>query len=132
MKRVRPSRPAPARSLSTPRQYLVLTHGIPLTFRDGVRLSCQPPLGQSHVDYVTQLRAGGVHCRESSGDLKVVQVRGLPIFVRRSFPTVTIGTMDMCRRRNMKYTSTRNVCMYAVILWCRQAVNRKRLYVPGT
>ena len=144
MKRVRPSRPAPVRSLSTPRQYLVITHGIPPAFRDGVRLSYQPPLGQSQVDHITQLRAGGVHCRESSGDLKVVQVRGLPIQETRLTHFCASlfshshhwydGHMQcrQCRRRDIKYTSTRNVCMYVVMLWCRQAANRKRLYVPGT
>ena len=71
-KRVRPPRPAPARSLSTLRQYLALTRGIPPTFRDGVHLSRQPPSGQSQVDQVTQLHAEGVNCRESSGDFNIV------------------------------------------------------------
>ena len=74
-----PCRLAPARSLSTSRQYLVLTHRIPPVFRDGIHLSRRPPSGQSQVDQVTQLRAEGVHCRESDDDLKVVRVRGLPI-----------------------------------------------------
>ena len=58
---------------------------------------------QSQVDQVTQLRGEGVHCRDSSGDLKVVRVRDLSIQETRLvhiyaplFPTATIGTVDIC------------------------------------
>ena len=58
---------------------LVLTYGIPPTFRDGVHIYRQPPLGQSRVYRVTQLRTDGVHCRESTntgpGVLKIVPER---------------------------------------------------------
>ena len=51
------------------RYHVVLTHGIPPAFRDGVHLSRQPPSGQFQVDQVTQLRAEGIYYRESFGDL---------------------------------------------------------------
>ena len=46
---------------------LVLTHGIPPTFRDGVHIYRQAPSGQPRVHQVTQLSTDGVHCRESAG-----------------------------------------------------------------
>ena len=56
------------------------THGIPPAFRDGVHLYRQPPLVQSRVYRVTQLRTDNVHCRESAGIgpivLKVIPVTG--------------------------------------------------------
>ena len=55
-RRARPSRPASACSLSTPRQTLVLTHGISPAFCDGVHRYRQPPSVQSPVCQVTQLR----------------------------------------------------------------------------
>ena len=58
----------------------MFTHGIPPAFRDGVHLYRQPPLGQSRVDQVMQLRTDGVHCRECVGTepvvLSVVPVTG--------------------------------------------------------
>ena len=60
--------------------WLVLTHGIPPSFRDGVHISHQPPSGNPRVNRVTQLRTDGVHCRKSAGTgpvvLKVVRVTG--------------------------------------------------------
>ena len=48
--------------------YLVLTHGIASGFRGAsIYLYRHPPLGQSRVYQVTQLRADGVNCRESAG-----------------------------------------------------------------
>ena len=41
---------------------LVLTHGIPPAFRNGVKLCRQPPSGQSRVYYVTQMRTSRTHC----------------------------------------------------------------------
>ena len=60
---------------------MVLTHGIRPAFRDdSVHLQRQPPSGQSREYRVTQLRADGVHCRESTGTgpvvLKAVPVTG--------------------------------------------------------
>ena len=79
MKRVRPSRPALARSFSA-RLNLVLTRGIPPDLRDGIHIHRQPPSGQSRIYRVTQLRTDGVHCRESVDTgpvvLKVVRVTG--------------------------------------------------------
>ena len=76
MRRVRPSRPAPAYSFSTLRLNQMLTHGIPPDFLDGVHMYRQPPSGQSQVYRATQLRTNDVHCRESAGTgpvaLKVV------------------------------------------------------------
>ena len=46
---------------------LVLTHGVPPAFREGVHLYSQSPSGQPRVYRVTQLRTDGVHCRESAG-----------------------------------------------------------------
>ena len=60
--------------------WLVLTHGIPPAFRDGVSnyVYRQSPSGRPQVYRVTQLRADGVHCREFAGTgpvvLKVVRV----------------------------------------------------------
>ena len=82
----RPSRPAPARSFSTPWLNLVLTHGL-LSF---LPFSTTAPIrtvnrhhpyiikGQSRVDRVTRLRTDGVHRQDSAGTrpvvLKVVRV----------------------------------------------------------
>ena len=67
-----------------------------------------PPLGQSRVCRVTQLRTDDLHCRESAGTgpvvLKVVPVTGAAfalhhrgsINVRLSFPTSTIGMKWAC------------------------------------
>ena len=57
----------------------VLTYEIPPDFRGGVFISLNrhPPLGQSRVYRITQLRTDGVHCRELAGtgpvNLKVVR-----------------------------------------------------------
>ena len=56
--------------ISILRLNLVLTYGIPPDFRGGVHLfisNRHTPSGQSRVYRVTQLRTGGVHCRESAG-----------------------------------------------------------------
>ena len=68
-RRVRPSHPASSTSFSAPTLNLVLTHEIPPAFRDVVHLLLyrQPPLGQSRVCQVAQLRTDGIHCRESAG-----------------------------------------------------------------
>ena len=56
----------------------MLTYEIPPEFRGGVllHLNCHTLSGQSLVYRVTQLRADGIHCRESAGtgpvNLKVV------------------------------------------------------------
>ena len=84
----------------------MLTHGIPPDYCGGVHLfiylNHHTPSGQPRVDRFTQLRTGGVHCRESAGTgpvvLKLVPVtsaafagRHGPINVRLPFPTSTIG-----------------------------------------
>ena len=46
-RQVWPSRPALLRSFSTLRLNLVLTHGIPTAFRDGVHVYRQPPSRES-------------------------------------------------------------------------------------
>ena len=57
--------------LSILRLILVLTYGIPPEFRGGVHLFILDRRitlsGQSRVYRVTQLRTGGVHCREFTG-----------------------------------------------------------------
>ena len=65
--------------ISILRLNLVLIYGIPPEFRGGVHLLIfhrHTPSGQSRVYGVTELRTGGVHCRESAGtgpaNLKVV------------------------------------------------------------
>ena len=82
--------------ISILRLNLVLTYGIPPEFRGGVHLFIldhHTPLGSSRVYGVTQLRANGVHCRESGGTrpvvLKVVPATG---------PAILQVTMDqiMC------------------------------------
>ena len=84
-RQVRPSRPASACSFSTLRLNLVLTHGIPPAFRHGVivHIYRYTPSGQSRVYRITQLRADGVHHRESTGTwpvvLKAVSVTGAAI-----------------------------------------------------
>ena len=59
---------------------LVLTRGIPPTFRGGVHTYRQPPSGQSRVYRVTQMRTDGVHCREFARTvtevLEIVPVEG--------------------------------------------------------
>ena len=92
------------------------------------------------------MRAEGVHCRESLGDLHVVRVRSLsiqetrlthfcaPLFSHSHYwYSGHVVRYIQCQRRNIKYTSfrvkTKNACMYVVIRWYRQSVNRKRLYV---
>ena len=46
---------------------LVLTHGVPLDVRGGNHIFYHhTPSGQSRLYRVTQLRTGGVHCRESA------------------------------------------------------------------
>ena len=66
-RRVRPFHPA--RSFSTHRPNLVLTHGISPDFRDGVNPNRQPPSGRSRLYRVThtQLRTDDVYRRESLG-----------------------------------------------------------------
>ena len=79
-RRVRPSRPASACSFSTLRPNIVLTHGIPRDFCDGVHIDRHSTSGQSRICRVTQLRTDGVHCRQSAGTgpvvLKAVPVTG--------------------------------------------------------
>ena len=48
-RQVRLSRPTSACSFSTLRLYLVLTHGTPLDFHDGVHIYCRTPSGQYRV-----------------------------------------------------------------------------------
>ena len=77
-------RPAPARSFfCTLWMNLVLTHGAPPAFRDGIHIYHQPPTGQSRVNRILQLLTDGVHCRESAGTgpvvLKVVTVTSAAI-----------------------------------------------------
>ena len=72
-RQIRPPRPAPVRSFVTLRLNhqssiinLVLTHGIPPPFRDGVHTKySQPPSGQSRVYRVTQLRTEMAFTSES-------------------------------------------------------------------
>ena len=53
--------------------HLVLTHGIPPDFRDGVHLFIPPHASdQSRLYQVTQVRTDGIHCRESAGTGPVV------------------------------------------------------------
>ena len=55
-------------SFSTLRLNPVLTHGIFPAFHGGrVHMNCQSPSGQSRDFRVTQMRANGVRCRESTG-----------------------------------------------------------------
>ena len=58
--------PASAWSFSKFRLNLVLTHGIPTAFRDGVHMYRQPSSGQSQVHRVTRMRTDVVHCGEST------------------------------------------------------------------
>ena len=73
-RQIRPSHSVSACSFSTLRFNLVLTHGTPSAFRDGVivHIYRQTPSGQSRVYRVMQLRADGVNCRESTGPGTVV------------------------------------------------------------
>ena len=99
-RRVRQSRPAPACSFPYSGWIWCLLAGF---LRSSAAASCfflnhHTPSGQSRVYRVTQLRADGVHCRESAGIgppvvLKVVPVTGAalaghhgPIDMRLSFP----------------------------------------------
>ena len=105
-KRVRPSRPASARSFSTLGLNLVLnilTGFLSFSATASTSTYRQPPSGQSRVNRVTQLRIDRVHCRESASTgpvvLRVVPVMGAvfsgvameQFVVRLSFPTTTIG-----------------------------------------
>ena len=66
-------RPVSASACSfTLRLNLVLTRGVPPDFRDGVYIYCQPSSGQFQIYRVTELPAGGVHCREATGTGPVV------------------------------------------------------------
>ena len=88
----------PPCSFSIFRLNMVLPHGIPPAVRDGVHIIIyrQPPLGQSRVYQVTQLRTDSVHCRESAGTgtdsvvLKVVPVTGA------AFSGFTMNQVLMC------------------------------------
>ena len=106
-RQVRLSRPAYARLFSILRLnhqssiWCFFTGILPLSAAASIYLYCQPPLGQSRIYQVTQLRIDGVHCLESADRgpivLKVVPVTGAafsgyhhgPINVRLSFPTLT-------------------------------------------
>ena len=101
-RRVRPSRPASACSFSTLRLNLVLSHGIPPTFRDGVHLYHQQTSCQSRVSRVTKMRTDGVHCivrrrrasspqGSSSNGCCLFRYHHGPKNVRLSFPTPTTG-----------------------------------------
>ena len=76
-RRVRPSRPASACSISTLRLNVELSH-LPVSAAAAIYLYRQPSSGQSRVFQVTQLRVDGVHFRESAGTgpvvLKVIPV----------------------------------------------------------
>ena len=80
-RRVRLSRPASPCSFPALGLNLVLAHGIPPDFRDGVHLFIlyrHPSWGQSRVYRTTQLRTDRVRCRESTSTgpvaLKIVRV----------------------------------------------------------
>ena len=79
-RKARPSRPASPCSFSALWLNLVLIHGIPNAFRDGVHVYRQPPTGQPRVYRATQFRTDGVHSRQSAGTgpvvLKAVRVMG--------------------------------------------------------
>ena len=96
-----PSRPS--LSISILRLNLVLTYGIPIEFRGGVR---HTPSGQSRVYRLTHLRIDDVQCRESAGtepvNLKVVPNEcclGRSPWTNKYaplFPTPTIGMNWAC------------------------------------
>ena len=103
-------RPVPRQPVHSPhlKVNLVLPDGIHPAFRDGVPLLIwSTAIGPVPSCQVTQIRTNGVHCRQAAGAgpvvLNVVPVTGTclfryhhgPLFVHLSFPTPTIGTVDM-------------------------------------
>ena len=105
---------------------LVLTHGIPPAFRDGVLIYCQPPSDKIRVYQVTQLRTNGVHHRESAGagpvDLKAVRVTGATfssntmdqltcalLFLRHIIGTVGMYDTERIVRVALKYKAPRSL-----------------------
>ena len=58
---------------------LVLTHGIHATFREGVHIYCQSPLGKSRIHGVTLLHTDGDHCRVSADTVVVVVLALKPV-----------------------------------------------------
>ena len=103
-RRVRPSCPASACSFSALRLNLVLTHGIPPDFRNGVHLYIPPtatgsvPSLSGHemayrwrsLSRVRRHRASSLQVRSINGCYLFRYHHG-PIDVRFSFPTLTIG-----------------------------------------
>ena len=114
------SRPVPRQPAHSPhsgRIWRLLAGFLPISAAASIYLYRHAPSGQSRVDWVTQLRTDGVHCRESTCTgpevFKVVPVTGAafaghhrPINVRLLFPITTIG---------MKWTSRKYRNTYAVV-----------------
>ena len=107
-------------SFSKLRQSRVLTHGISPVLHGGrVHIYCQSPSGQSRDYRATQMRANGVHCRESIGTgpgppvaLKAVLVTdaafsGFPtdhFCMRFIFSHTHYGyVVDMCNTESIRY-----------------------------
>ena len=75
-----PSRVSPLISTHTQTESGVLTRVIYPAFHDGVHIIySQPPLGQSRVHEVMQLRTDGVHCRESAGTVTGAAFSGITL-----------------------------------------------------
>ena len=86
---------------------LVLSHGIPHAFRDGVYVFIPSTAIGLVPSLSAQLHSDGVHRREVAGAgaavLKAVPVTVTfsgyhhgPLFCAPPFPTPTVGTMHMC------------------------------------
>ena len=111
-RQVRPSRPASARSLSTLRLNVILTHGIPPAFRRGVHIhtanrhrAAVPSLLGHAISYRRSSRPG-VHRHRGSSPQSRLTRNGWPwaiFFVCLPFPTLTIGMKWACHVRCINY-----------------------------
>ena len=100
-------RPVPRQHADSPhsgRIWCLLTGFLPISAVESVYVFRHTLSSQSRVYRVTQLRTGGVHCREYAGtmpvNVKVVLVTGAavaghlrPVNVRLSCPTTIVGML---------------------------------------
>ena len=103
----------------------MLTYGTSPAFRDGLYICCQPPLGHSRVNQVTQLRTDGVYCRVSAGTrpviLKVVPATGAAFLgtamdqlMCASFPTPT-NSRSHHRGSQWRAESALSICILTFV-----------------
>ena len=79
----RPVSRQPTRSLYSGQIWCLLTRFLPISAAPSIYLYHQTPSGQSRVYRVTQLRADGVHCRESADTGPVVILKAYPFSILR-------------------------------------------------